>query len=88
MDDGKKTILRDLFSAQSTNQQGGTGPDSRPHHHERGVERGVYPMLRACRPLESIERVGYGPGQTVPAGQCLPERIPGADIGNPAGTYQ
>jgi len=38
LDDGEKTILRDLFSAQGTNQQGGTGPDSRPDHHERRVE--------------------------------------------------
>ena len=45
-------------------------------------------MLRACRPLEPVERVGYGPGQAVPAGERLPERIPGADIGDKAGTYK
>ena len=41
--------------------------------------------LRAYGQVESIERVGYGPGQAVPAGKCLPERIPGADTGYPAG---
>lgn len=49
LNDGKKTIQRDLFSVKGTNQQSGTGPDSRTDYHERSLERSVYSMLRPRR---------------------------------------
>ncbi|WP_462353620.1 Arm DNA-binding domain-containing protein [Alistipes timonensis] len=54
-----------------------------------GVSKEVY--IQCSVPADKWNQSkewGYGPGQAVPAGERLPERIPGADIGDKAGTYQ
>ena len=45
-------------------------------------------MLRPRGQMEPVERVGYGPGLSLPVGEDLAVRIPGGDIGDMAVTYQ
>ena len=78
-DDGKKTIRRDLFSAQGTHQQGGTAPYSGPHHHQWHLERDLHPMFCSRRQMEPIQRTGDRQGQAMPANQFLSGRLPRKD---------